>query len=148
MGKQNKIFKWVMLALMAISIIIVVAGFLAGLPERPTDPSGTVDLLLYWAEWMIKGTVLLLVVVNVVIMAKNNIKSLVKLGVILGCALVLCLLAYALAAGSQPVAYNGEPVSDGTLKLTDTILIITALAGIAAILAIIGGEITSKIRNK
>lgn len=148
MGKQNKIFKWVMLALMAISIIIVVAGFLTGLPERTTDPSGTVDLLLYWAEWMVKGTIILLVVVNVVIMAKNNIKSLVKLGVIIGCALVLCLLAYVLAAGSQPVAYNGEPVSDGTLKLTDTILIITALAGIAAILSIVGGEIVSKIRNK
>ena len=137
-----------MLALMAISIIIVVAGFLTGLPERPTDPNGTVDLLLRWTEWMVIGTVILLAAVNIFIMAKNNKKSIVKLCAIVGGAVVLVLIAYALAAGSQPVAYNGEPVTDGTLKLTDTILIITAIAGLGAVAAIVYGEIVSKIRNK
>ena len=148
MGKNKNIFKWVMLALMFISLLVVILGWLKGFPEHPVDDNGSVDPLLIWTYVMVGVATVSAIGVSVVIMALNNPKSLKKLGLIIGGALVLILVAYALAAGSQPVAYNGEPVSDGTLKLTDTILIITAIAGIGAILSIIGGEIWCKIRNK
>ena len=87
------------------------------------------------------------VVVSVFIMAANNPKSLVKLGIGLVCVAVVCVIAYVLASGSEPLAYTGEPVTDGTLKLTDTILNLTWFAGAAAILSIIVGEIASRVRK-
>ena len=148
MEKYNKIFKWVMLGLMAVSVVFVLVGFFKGFPERPVDDNGTVDPLLYWTYFMVGLAVFCAIVFSLVIMAKNNPKSLVKLCI--GCAgvVAICLIAYLLAAGSPAVGYNGAPVSDTTLKLTDTILILTAFAGVAVIASIIVGEIVSKIRNK
>lgn len=148
MGKKLNTFKWVMLALMLVSLLVVILGWLKGFPEHPVDDNGSVDPLLYWTYFMVGAATLSAIGVSVFIMAKNNPNSLKKLGLVLGGAVALILIAYVLAAGSQPVAYNGEPVTKGTLKLTDTILIITAIAGIGAVLSIIGGEIWNKIRNK
>lgn len=148
MEKYNKIFKWVMLGLMAISVIIVLIGSFTGFPQRVADDNGTVDPLLYWTYFMVGLTVFCAIVFSMIIMAKNDPKSLVNLGIWAGAVIVICLLAYALAAGSPAVGYNGEPVTDNTLKLTDTILILTAFAGIAVLASIVVGEIVSKIRNK
>ncbi|MBQ9184285.1 MAG: hypothetical protein IJ151_00230 [Bacteroidales bacterium] len=147
MGKQNKIFKWIMLALMFISLLIVVLGSLKGYPDSVANDNGTVDPLLYWTYVMIGIAVVCAVLVSVFIMAANNPKSLVKLGIGLVVVAVICGIAYALAPGSQPLAYNGEPVTNGTLKLTDTVLNLTWFAGAAAILSIIVGEIASKVRK-
>jgi len=136
-----------MLALVFISLIIVVLGFFKGYPDSPANDNGSVDPLLYWAYAMIIIAIVCAVLVSVFIMAVNNPKSLVKLGIGLVVAAVICGIAYALAPGSQPVAYNGEAVTNGTLKLTDTILNLTWFAGAAAILSIIVGEIASKVRK-
>ena len=147
MGKQNKIFKWIMLALMFISLLIVVLGSLKGYPDAPANDNGTVDPLLYWGYFMVGLAIVCAVVVSIFIMAANNPKSLVKLGIGLVAVAVICGIAYVLAAGSEPLAYNGEPVTSGTLKLTDTILNLTWFAGAAAILSIIVGEIASRVRK-
>ena len=136
-----------MLALMFISLVIVVLGSLKGYPDSPANDNGTVDPLLYWAYVMVILAVVCAVVVSVFIMAANNPKSLVKLGIGLVVVAVICLLAYVLAPGSQPLAYNGEPVTGGTLKLTDTVLNLTWFAGAAAIISIIVGEVASKVRK-
>ena len=148
MEKYNKIFKWVMLGLMAVSVLIVLIGSITGFPQRVVDDNGTVDPLLYWTYFMVGLTIFCAIVFSIIIMAKNNPKSLVNLGIWAAAVIIICLLAYALAAGSPAVGYNGEPVSDNTLKLSDTILILTAFAGFAVIASIVVGEIVSKIRNK
>ena len=136
-----------MLALMFISLLIVVLGSLKGYPDSVANDNGTVDPLLYWTYVMIGIAVVCAVLVSVFIMAANNPKSLVKLGIGLVVVAVICGIAYALAPGSQPLAYNEEPVTNGTLKLTDTVLNLTWFAGAAAILSIIVGEIASKVRK-
>ena len=136
-----------MLALMAISLVVVILGFFKGYPDAPVNDNGTVDPVLYWTYAMVILAIVCAVVVSVFIMAANNPKSLVKLGIGLVCVAVVCVIAYVLASGSEPLAYTGEPVTDGTLKLTDTILNLTWFAGAAAILSIIVGDIASRVRK-
>ncbi len=66
------------------------------------------------------------VLFSVVIMgAINDPKSLIKLIGGLAAIGAVVLIAWLIAPGTQPVGYLGEPVSDGTLKLTDTFLNLT-----------------------
>jgi hypothetical protein len=88
------------------------------------------------------------IVVGLIVGAKNNPKSLIKIGIILVGVAVLCLIAWVLAKGDPAVAYTGAPVSAGTLKLTDSVLNLTYIVGAAAILAIIVGEIRMSIASK
>ena len=88
------------------------------------------------------------IVIGLIMSIRNNPKSIVKIGIALAGIVVICLIAYFLAPGAQPMAYTGEPVTQGTLKLTDTILNLTYFAGVAAILAIIVGEIKMSVANK
>ena len=78
----------------------------------------------------------------------NDPKSLIKMGIVLVCIAALCLVAFLLAKGNPVPGYTGPAVSAGMLKLTDTILILTAIAGVGAICAIIVGEIRLAIANK
>ncbi|MBO4742274.1 MAG: hypothetical protein J5533_01445 [Bacteroidales bacterium] len=88
------------------------------------------------------------IVVGLIVSTKNNPKSLIKIGIILAGVAVICLIAYLLAKGDPAMAYNGPAVSGGTLKLTDTVLNLTYIAGAGAILAIIVGEIRMAIASK
>ena len=71
-----------------------------------------------------------------------------QLVLVLVCIAALCLVAFLLAKGNPVPGYTGPAVSAGMLKLTDTILILTAIAGVGAILSIIVGEIRLAIANK
>ena len=88
------------------------------------------------------------IVVGLIVSTKNNPKSLVKIGIILVGVAVVCLIAYLLAKGDPAMAYNGPAVSAGTLKLTDTILNLTYIAGALAIISIVVGEIRMAIASK
>ena len=134
-----------MVALIVISVVLLVWGFITGFT---TNDGQAVDVLLYWAYVMIGLAVVSWVVIGLFVSAKVNPKSLVKTGLILVGAAVVCAIAFFLAKGNPAMAYNGAPVTAGTLKLTDTILILTAIAGIAAILAIIVGEVRKSIASK
>ena len=140
--KLNKIIKWGMVALIIASVALLLWGFSKGFEGN------TVDVLLYWTYCMLGLAIFCWVVIGLIVSAKNNPKSLVKIGIaILGVA-ALCLVAYLLAKGNPAMAYNGPEVSAGTLKLTDTILNLTYITGGAAILAIIVGEIRMAIASK
>lgn len=143
--KLNKIFKWGMVALILISVAILVWGFTVGFESN----DGTaVDVLLRWAYILLGIALVAIILVGGVISAKNNPKFLVKAGLTLVVIAVVTLIAYFLASGADPVGYTGAAVSAGTLKLTDTVLNLTYIAGAGAILAIIIGEIGMTITNK
>ena len=81
------------------------------------------------------------------IAAVNDPKSLLKLVVGIVVVAAVCGVAYLLAPASPAMGMLQQP-STGTLKLTDTILNLTYLAGGLAILSIIFAEIWSAIRSK
>ena len=144
MKNQNKLFKWLMLGLIVISVVLLIVGFITGFESN--DGKMT-DVLLYWGYVMIGLTIIATVVFGLWISIKNNPKVLVKLGIGLAGVAVVCLVAYLLAPGKPAMGMLVQP--DGaTLKLTDTILNLTYFAGAAAIIAIIVGEVRLAITNK
>jgi hypothetical protein len=73
----------------------------------------------------------------------------VRIGIGLGAAAVLCLVAYFLASGAPAIGFTGAtPPTASELKLTDTVLNLTYILGAGAVLAIIVGEVISAIRTK
>ncbi len=146
---MNKIFKWLMWVLIAVSVVILLFGFIKGYPSSPAENDyGTVDSLLYWAYAMVGITIFCVVVVGIIIAAMNNPKSLVKLGVGLVAIAAVVLVVYLVSAGDPAVGLSMDQPSAGTLKLTDTVLNLTYLTGALAVLAIVFGEILAVIRNR
>ena len=145
--KLNKIFKWGMVVLILISVAILIWGFVAGFNDGPTALPPT-NALLTWALIMIGIAVFCWLVIGLIVSVVNDPKSLVRIGLVLVGAAVLCLVSYLLASGAPAMGYTGDPVTPGTLKLTDAILNLTYICGAAAILAIVVGEIRMAIVNK
>lgn len=144
MKNYAKTFKWMMLALIVISFVLLVIGFASGFEAN--DGAWT-DVLLYWAYIMIGIALVATVVVGLWIGIKNDPKMLVKVGIGAVAAVVICLLAYLLAAGKPAMGMLTQPDAS-TLKLTDTILNLTYFVGVVAIISIIVGEIRLAIINK
>ena len=146
--KLNKIFKLGMVVLILISVAILIWGFVAGFatPDKVALPP--TNTLLTWAAIMIGIALFCWIIIGLIISIMNDPKSLVKMGIALLVVAALCLVAFFLAKGNPVPGYTGKPVSAGMLKLTDTILILTAIAGVGAILSIIVGEIRLAIANK
>lgn len=140
--KLNKILKWGMMVLIVLSVALLIWGFAQGFGGN------AVDVLLYWTYAMVGLALFSWVVIGLVVGAKNDPKSLVKIGIILVGAAVLCLVAWLLAKGDPALAYNGPAVSAGTLKLTDAVLNLTYIVGAAAIVAIVVGEVRMSIASK
>ena len=134
-----------MVALIAVSFVLLVIGFSRGFE---TNDGAMTDVLLRWAYVMVALAAASWVVVGLVLSIMNNPKGLIKTGIAIAIMAVVCLIAFLLAPGSQPMAYNGDPQTEGTLKLTDTILNLTYIAGVAAIAAIIVGEVKMSLTNK
>lgn len=148
MKNLNKIFKWLMWLLFAISVGIIAWGLIAGYPSSPAqDDGGTVNVLLYWCYIMIGLGVFCAVVFGIAVTVSNNPKSLVKILIEVVAAAVICGIAYILAPASPAVGMLEQP-TEGVLKFTDTILYIVGFAGTLAIIAIIFGEIWGAVRNK
>ena len=145
--KLNKIFKWGMVVLILISIAILVWGFSAGFatPDKVALPA--TNVLLTWAAIMIGIALFCWIVIGLIISVKNDPKSIVKMGIVLVGIAAVCLVAYLLAKG-DPVPGAAVTSTAGELKLTDTILNLTLIAGVGAIVAIIVGEIRMAIANK
>ena len=145
--KLNKFFKILMLVL-----ILVSAGLLVwrSVVVFTTKDGQAVDVLFYWAYVMVGLAVASWVLVGLVLMAKNNPKSLIKVGIVLVVAAALAFVAYLLAPGNPAVGRENISPADtlATLKLTDTVLNLTYFAGAAAVVAIIIGEIRLAIINR
>ena len=138
--KLNKFFKILMLVLILVSVGLLVWGSVVGFT---TNDGQAVDVLFYWAYVMVGLAVASWVLVGLVLMAKNNPKSLIKVGIVLVVAAALAFVAYLLAPGNPAVGRENISPADtlATLKLTDTVLNLTYFAGAAAVVAIIIGEI-------
>ena len=145
--KLNKFFKILMLVLILVSVGLLVWGSVVGFT---TNDGQAVDVLFYWAYVMVGLAVASWVLVGLVLMAKNNPKSLIKVGIVLVVAAALAFVAYLLAPGNPAVGRENISPADtfATLKLTDTVLNLTYFAGAAAVVAIIIGEIRLAIINR
>jgi hypothetical protein len=142
--KYDKIIKWVLVALFIVGIVFSVYGFLVGFESNGNAP---VDNILYCA-YAFAAIALLAVVIGVVVIGGiNNPKSLLKLVLGLVAVGAIVAVAYVLAPGTPAVGYLGEPVSDGTLKLTDTVLNLTYFTFGLSILALVVGWIVGAVRK-
>lgn len=144
MKNYNKIFNIIMWLLLAISVVVLVCGFVIGFEAN----GGKLVDVLFWWTYIILGIALCAVVIfGAVIAFKNNPKSLLKAVLVLLGVAAICGIVYVLAPGKPAMGMLEQP-SASTLKLTDTVLDLTYLFGGAAILAIIVGEICSAVRNR
>ncbi|MBR5199387.1 MAG: hypothetical protein IKW20_06110 [Bacteroidales bacterium] len=142
--KYEKIIKWVLVALFVVGVVFSFYGFAVGFETNGNAP---VDNMLYCA-YAFAATAILAVLFGVVVIGGiNNPKSLLKLGLGLVAIAAIVAVAYVLAPGTPAVGYLGEPVSDGTLKLTDTILNLTYLLFGGALLALVVGWIVGATRK-
>ena len=142
--KYAKIIKWVLAILFVLGLACSFYGFIVGFESNGNAP---VDSMLFGAYAYALIAIAAVFFGVVVIGGINNPKSLLKLA--LGIVVVAAIIAaaYFLAPGTPAVGYLGDPVSDGTLKLTDTILNLTYLAMGAALLALVTGWIIGATRK-
>ena len=144
MTKYEKIIKWVLALLFAVGVVFSFYGFAVGFETNGNAP---VDNMLYCAYAFALVAVLAVVFGVVVIGGINNPKSLLKLLLGLVAIAAVIAVAYVLAPGTPAVGYLGEPVSDGTLKLVDTVLNLTYFLFGGALLALVGGWVIGAIRK-
>ena len=142
--KYEKIIKWVLVALFILGVVFSFYGFAVGFESNGNAP---VDTMLYCAYAYAAIAILAVLFGVVVIGGINNPKSLLWLFIGLVVIAAIVAGAYLLAPGTPAVGYLGEPVSDGTLKLTDTILNLTYLLFGGSILALIAGWIIGATRK-
>ena len=143
MKNLNKIFKWAMVLLILVSVALLVAGFVTGWK------GGNVDALLFWAYIMVGLALAAVLVVGLIVGFANNPKSLIKMGIGIAIFAAICFVAYLIAPGTEALGLiNTEQPSQAILKFTDTILFLTYIAGAAAVIAIVVGEIRLAITNK
>ena len=142
--KYEKIIKWILVALFIVGVVFSVYGFIVGFETNGNAP---VDMLLYCTYAFALTAVAAVLLGVLVIGGINNPKSLLK--ILLGLVVVggIAAVAYVLAPGTPAVGYLGEPVSDGTLKLTDTVLNLTYLTFGASILALVVGWVVGATRK-
>ena len=140
-----KIAKWISWALLLISVGLSVWAFTQ---YGGSGKEGAVETLLYWAYAMLILALIAVFCIGIYVTAKNDPKSLVRIGIALAAAAALCLVAYLLASGAPALNYSGSKLpTAGELKLTDTVLNLTYILGAAAIAAIVAGEVISGIRK-
>ena len=142
--KYEKIIKWVLAALFVLGVVFSFYGFAVGFETNGNAP---VDNMLYCAYAFALVTILAVLFGVVVIGGINNPKSLLKLllGLVAGGAIIA--VAYVLAPGTPAIGYLGNPVSDGTLKLVDTVLNLTYFFFGGALLTLVAGWIIGAIRK-
>lgn len=137
----NKIFTISMVALILVSVVVLVLGFVSGWKE------GNVDLLLTWTYIMLGLALAAVVVVGLAVGAMNDMKGLAKMLCLIVVLAVICFVVYKLVPGSPAQGLLEQP-DKSELKLTDTILSLTYITGAIAVLAIVVGEIRLAITNR
>ena len=142
--KYEKIIKWILAVLFVVGIVLSFYGFLVGFESNGNAP---VDNMLYCAYAFALITIAAVVFGVVVIGGINNPKSLLKLLAGLLAIVAVVAVAYELAPGTPAVGYLGDPVSDGTLKLTDTMLNLTYFLFGGALLALVAGWVIGATRK-
>ena len=141
----KKIVKYIMWALLIVSVAVIGWGCLKGLTVNDAQ---AIDAILYWSYALVALSVLIILIFGIGISAAQNKKNLIKIiGVLVG-LVALVALAYVLAPGTPAVGLvTDSPVSDGALKLTDTVLNLTYISCGAAIIAILFSAIKGSVRK-
>ena len=142
--KYEKIIKWILAVLFAVGVVFSFYGFAVGFETNGNAP---VDNILYCTYAYVAVTIIAVLMGVVVIGGINNPKSLLKLLLGLVAIAVIVAVAYFLAPGTPAVGYLGEPVSDATLKMTDTILNLTYFLCGGAILSLVAGWVITATRK-
>ena len=142
--KYDKIIKWVLAALVVVGVVFSFYGFAVGFESNGNAP---VDNMLYCAYAYAAATIADVLFGVVVIGGIHTPKSLLWLFVGLVVVAAIIAGAYMLAPGTPAVGYLGEPVSDATLKRTDTMLNLTYLLFGGSILALVAGWIIGATRK-
>ena len=142
--KYEKIIKWVLAVLFVVGIVFSFYGFAVGFESNGNAP---VDNMLYCAYAFAAVAIFAVLIGVVVIGGINNPKSLLKLVLGIVAIAAVVAVAYVLAPGTPAVGYLGDPVSDGTLKLVDTVLNLTYLLFGGALLALVVGWIVGATRK-
>ncbi|MBO4611153.1 MAG: hypothetical protein J5668_03495 [Bacteroidales bacterium] len=143
-SNYSKIIKWILLALLLLSVVVFIGAWIYGFEK---NDGLAVDVLFYWTYAMVVFALGSIIIIGGAIGIKNDKKFLWKLLAVLGGAAVVVLAVYLLSPGAEALGMLEQP-SKSTLKLTDTILNLTYLVGACTILSIIVGEIVAGIRNK
>ena len=147
--KYAKYIKYCLVALLAVSVVVLLWGMIKGYPATVAEDNGTVDPLLYWAYIVLGIALFSVICVGLYVTATTNPKGLVKIGIAVVAAAVLFGVCYLLASGAPAIGYTGAtPPTATELKMTDTILNLAYLVGGAAILSIIVSEVFMTIRKK
>lgn len=134
-----------MIALIAVSVILLVLGFVKGFEA---NDGKAVENLLRWGYVMIGIAVCAAIIVSAIVGFINNPKSIIKLLIGLVAVAAVCFVVYLVSKGNPAVGLTVDQPSAQTLKLTDTILNLTYLVGGVAIASIVLGEVISAIRNR
>jgi len=140
-----KLVKCIMWALLAIGVAIIAFGVFTGLTSADGLP---IDIMLFWAYALIAIAVLAIVIIGIAITAKNGAKGLIRLGAVVLGGVALVAIAYLIAPGNEAVGLISAKAPDvATLKLTDTVLILTFLACGASVATILYSAISNAIRK-
>lgn len=142
--KYIKTAKWIMLGLIAVSVIVFFFGWIYGFEK---NDALAVDALFVWTYVMVAAAILAIIAVGGYISSKNDASFLKKLAIVVGGAVVLCAVVYLVSPGKPAMGMLEQP-SEQTLRLTDTVLNLTYIFSAAAIVSIIVGEAVLKIKNK
>ncbi len=143
-SNYSKIIKWILLALMVLSLGVVGWVCLYGFE---TNNAIAVDILFYWVYVILGIAIFSIILIGGIISVKIDKKFLWKtLGLLAG-AVVLVGVVYLVSPGSPALGMLEQPDA-ATLKLTDTLLNLTYLIIGATVLSMIVGEIIVSVYNK
>lgn len=134
MNKAFKITGWV------LGLIGLVFGVMCLANEN------NADILLRYSYILMIGALLVWIGLAIYITGKNNPKNLLKAAAALVVMAILVVVVYMLANGSPAINVKTQP-SQSLLKLTDTLLILTAVLGVGAVLAICVGAVRNALQK-
>jgi len=139
MNKLAKIVGWVL----GILGIALGAWCLSSADSNPAS----VDVLLRFTYALFIAAVVVTLALVILKAAVINPKGLIKAAILLVIGAALVFVVYSLAAGNPVLNVKSQP-SAQWLKLTDTMMLLTAILGAGAVCAIIFGVIRNAVKSK
>jgi predicted RND superfamily exporter protein len=149
--KFAKIAKFLLWALMGISLVLVGIFFFGGFVEGTAGTSAAEPLItetiLRWAYALLIITAFFALGFPLVFIFEN-LKSAKRLGIVIVIGAVLIFISNRLASDEllNLIQYTGPDNVPGTLKTVGTFLIFTYILGIVAILSILYSSIANLFR--
>ena len=149
--KFSNIAKYLLWALMGISLVLVAifffGGFVKGTEGTSIAEPVITEAILRWA-YVLFGIAAVFSLIFPLIFIASNLKSAKNLGIVIVIAAVLIFISNRLASDEllNLIQYSGPDNVPGTLKTAGTFLIFTYILGIVAILSILYSAIANLFR--